>query len=94
MGGVIVHQLKQPIQHLLEILQDNYFFINGIVKIPVVITFATELPDMEPKRPLAIQEIFADPPVNLYITSSDKSIINLPKPDFSARAPKRINRTK
>ena len=49
---------------------------------------------MEPKRPLAIQEIFADPPVNLYITSSDKSIINLPKPDFSARAPKRINRTK
>ena len=37
---------------------------------------------MEPKRPLAIQEIFADPPVNLYITSSDKSIINLPNQIF------------
>ena len=39
-----------------------FFFIRGMVKVPVPITFATGLPLMEPKKPLATTATLAGPP--------------------------------
>ena len=39
------------------------FFIMGMVKAPVETVLAMALPEMEPKRPLAITETLAGPPI-------------------------------
>ena len=63
------------------------FFIKGIVKEPVVTTFATELPLTVPMRPLDITATFAGPPIALPVNALAMSINNSPSPVFSDNAP-------
>ena len=48
------------------------FFIAGIVKLPVVTTSAAGLPDMVPKRALAITDTFAGPPFDVPVRALAK----------------------
>ncbi len=67
-------------------------FISGIVKVPVVTTFATELPDMVPKRPLAITATFAGPPILCPVAARARSMKNFPRPVLWRKAPNNMNR--
>src|SRR5665648_1304024 len=67
-------------------------FINGMVKLPVVTTLATELPLIEPIKPLAITATLAGPPVVCPARAIAMSIKNLPIPVLFSTAPKRIKR--
>ena len=63
-----------------------------MVKLPVVTTFATELPLIDPTKPLAITATFAGPPVVCPARAIDRSIKNFPIPVLFNTAPKRIKR--
>ena len=58
---------------------------------PVVITFATALPETVPNIPLVMHETFAGPPAECPASPIAKSINKAPVPVLSTRAPKRIN---
>ena len=67
-------------------------FIKGIVKVPVVTTFATALPDSDPMKALAIAAVFAGPPRVRPATLFASAISSAPPPAASSTAPKRTNR--
>jgi len=68
------------------------FFIMGMVNAPVETVLAIALPEMEPKKPLAITATLAGPPTLCPTAARGKSMKNFWAPDFSKKAPKRTNR--
>ena len=64
----------------------------GIVKVPVVTTFAIEDPEIIPVKPEAIIEALAGPPLNLPTRAMAKSKKYLPPPAKSNMDPKRTNK--
>src|SRR5690625_1938776 len=66
-------------------------FINGIVKVPVVVTVAVELPDMVPMTAEDTMAALAGPPRVLPATAMAKLRKNCPAPVFSKIAPYKIN---
>ena len=63
-----------------------------MVKLPVPTTFATELPDTVPIRPLESTATLAGPPDAQPAMEFARSIKNLPSPVTSKYAPKSMNR--
>ncbi len=49
------------------------FFIMGIVKLPVVTTFAVLLPEIDPTKALAITAILAGPPRAFFMIAAENS---------------------
>jgi hypothetical protein len=68
------------------------FFIMGMVKAPVETVLAMAEPEMEPKRPLAITETLAGPPILWPTAARGKSMKNFWAPLFSRKAPKSTKR--
>ncbi|KAF5029693.1 hypothetical protein DSECCO2_645910 [anaerobic digester metagenome] len=68
------------------------FFINGMVKAPVVTTFATALPLIEMRKPLAMTATLAGPPFELPANASARSLKNLPIPHLFITVPNMMNR--
>ena len=66
--------------------------INGIVKVPVVTTFATALPLREPISALDTAAVMAGPPRLLPATRFARAIRRAPPPAASRTAPKRMKR--
>jgi hypothetical protein len=66
-------------------------FISGMVKVPVVITLATALPETVPNRLLVITATLAGPPEVWPASASAKSMNSLPAPLRSTNAPNRMN---
>ena len=65
----------------------------GMVKEPVVTTFAAALPLTEPNSALDITETFAGPPACRPVSAIAMSWIRVPSPLFSKNAPNITNRT-
>jgi hypothetical protein len=61
--------------------------MRGIVKEPVVTVFATELPDIMPKKVLEATAAFAGPPLDQPVRAKATSVKNCPAPVFLKRAP-------
>ena len=57
-------------------------FIRGMVNVPVVTTFVTELPDMVPKRLLAKTATLAGPPLAPPAMAKDVSMKSRPAPEL------------
>jgi len=57
-------------------------FIRGIVNDPVVTVFATELPEIMPKKQLDTTAALAGPPVVQPVRENARSVKNFPSPDF------------
>ncbi len=57
-----------------------FFFINGIVMIPVVTTFDTAVPEMVPNRVLPKTATLAGPPRYLPIKAMARSVKKAPPP--------------
>ena len=68
------------------------FFIMGMVKLPVDTVLAMALPEMEPKRPLAITDTLAGPPIRWPTAASGKSMKKRCAPLASRNAPKMTKR--
>src|SRR5699024_2078002 len=66
------------------------FFINGMVNVPVVTAFATELPEMDPIIPDDTTAALAGPPLNEPTRDIARSINIFPAPVTSKNAPNRI----
>ena len=66
--------------------------IRGMVKVPVVTTLATALPDREPMNALATAAVLAGPPRVLPATRSARPMRSAPPPATSKTAPKRTKR--
>ena len=66
-------------------------FIMGIVNVPVVITFATALPDTVPNMPLVTHATLAGPPALCPVRLMAKSMNSCPVPVRSTSAPNRMN---
>src|SRR5690606_13291704 len=66
-------------------------FMRGMVKVPVVVTLATELPDMVPMTVLDNTAALAGPPRVLPATAMARSRKNLPAPVRSKIAPYKMN---
>ncbi len=69
------------------------FFISGMVKEPVVTTFATADPDTVPMNPLATAEALAGPPTRWPVNATARSIKKRPAPERIRTAPKMMNKT-
>ena len=65
------------------------FFINGIVKAPVVTVLAMGEPEIMPKKPEETTETFADPPDARPAIMVARSMNSCPSPLIWARMPKR-----
>src|SRR6056297_842615 len=68
------------------------FFISGIVNAPVVTTFATADPFIDPKSPLDTTATFAGPPLPPPAIAIAKSLKKAPIPDFERNEPKSTKR--
>ena len=68
------------------------FFISGMVNVPTVTTFAVELPETMPVRPLAMTEALAGPPLYLPRSEKAKFMKYCPAPARSNNEPKRTKR--
>ena len=66
--------------------------IRGMVKVPVVTTFATALPDSDPMKALATAAVLAGPPRVRPATRSASPIRSPPPPAMSRNAPKSTKR--
>ena len=64
-----------------------------MVKVPVVITLAVELPDRVPNSAEVITATLAGPPAERPATASEKSMNSLPVPDTCTKAPNTMNST-
>ena len=67
-------------------------FIMGIVRLPVVTTLATALPDNDPMIALATVAVFAGPPLVLPATFPARAISSSPPPAASSTDPNNTNR--
>ena len=67
-------------------------FISGIVIVPVVATLAMAEPLIIPIRPDAMTATFAGPPEVVPTRVSEKSLMNLEKPEYFRNAPKTTKR--
>ena len=67
-------------------------FIVGIVKVPVVTTFAIDEPEIIPVSPEARIAAFAGPPLNLPTRATAKFKKYFPPPAWSSMEPKSTNR--
>ena len=67
-------------------------FMSGMVKVPVVTTLATALPDSDPMKALAAAAVLAGPPRVLPATRSARLMRRLPPPATSSTAPNRTKR--
>ena len=67
------------------------FFINGMVKVPVAITFAAGLPFSVPKNELPTIAIFAVPPRDRPVSPTARSMSTLAPPVASMSAPNSMN---
>ena len=63
-----------------------------MVKVPVDTVFATEEPEMVPKKPLASTATLAGPPTKRPAAARARSMKNLPRPVLCRNAPNRMNR--
>ena len=68
------------------------FFMSGIVKVPVVATFATDDPLIVPSSPDATTATFAGPPGLLPASESARSLKKRAPPLAPRKAPKRMKR--
>ena len=66
-------------------------FIRGIVMTPVDAVLATAEPEIVPVRPEAKTATRPGPPTKRPATDRARLITKSPAPDFSKKAPKRIN---
>ena len=66
--------------------------MSGMVKVPVVTTFATALPEREPMKALATAAVFAGPPLVFPATRSARLMRSRPPPATSRTDPKSTNR--
>ena len=66
--------------------------MRGMVKVPVVTTLATALPEREPMRALATAAVLAGPPLVLPAIRSANPMRRAPPPAISRREPKRTKR--
>ena len=66
-------------------------FISGIVKEPVVTTFASDDPEIVPRNPDATTAVFAGPPTYLPVSEKARSINCLAPPVASRNEPNKIN---
>jgi len=69
-----------------------WFFMSGIVTAPLVRTFATELPESIPMKPLEMTASFAGPPVTRPSSAFARSRKKSAPPEYSRSAPKRMKR--
>ena len=67
-------------------------FISGIVKVPVVTTFATALPESEPMNALASAAVIAGAPRVRPAMRAARVISSAPPPAASSTAPNSTNR--
>jgi hypothetical protein len=68
-------------------------FIKGIVKAPVVATFATADPEIVPRNALATTDALAGPPRRCPVREIARSKKNFPAPERTSMAPKMMNNT-
>ncbi len=66
-------------------------FISGMVITPVVTTFATEEPEIEPISPDPSTATWPGPPTNRPAAARARSITNSPAPERSRKAPNSTN---
>jgi hypothetical protein len=66
--------------------------IRGMVKVPVVTTLATALPERDPMNALATEAVLAGPPRVFPATRSASPNRRAPPPATSSTAPKRMKR--
>merc|ERR1711966_548424 len=94
MGVALTDRLLKMILllHLLFLLKNLFFFIIGIVKVPVVTVFAIEDPEIKPVIPEPKIAAFAGPPLIFPTIAKAKSKKYFPPPAVSKRAPNRTNK--
>ncbi len=66
--------------------------MTGIVRLPVVTTLATALPESEPMMALAMAAVLAVPPRVRPVMRDESPIRSSPPPAASSTAPKSTNR--
>ena len=67
-------------------------FMSGMVKVPVVTTLATALPDRDPMKALPTAAVLAGPPRVPPATRLASPMRSVPPPATSSTAPNRMNR--
>merc|ERR1711906_38746 len=94
MGVALTDRLLKMILllHLLFLLKNLFFFIIGIVKVPVVTVFAIEDPEIKPVIPDPRIAALAGPPLIFPTIAKAKSKKYLPPPAVSKRAPNKTNK--
>ena len=77
---------------LLFLLKNLFFFIIGIVKVPVVTVFAIEDPEINPVIPEPKIAAFAGPPLIFPTIAKAKSKKYFPPPAVYKSAPNKTNK--
>ena len=66
--------------------------MSGMVKVPVVIMLATDLPETVPSKPLETIADLAGPPWDEPVRANARSIKNYPAPVLLRKAPNKMNK--
>merc|ERR1711966_331418 len=96
MGVALTDRLLKMILllHLLFLLKNLFFFIIGIVKVPVVTVFAIEDPEIKPVIPDPKIAALAGPPLIFPTIAKAKSKKYFPPPAVSRSAPNKKKKKK